>query len=142
MSQQMLGLTIDSSTDGAHVPHTQGLSSPINLHSIDLSSLDSRDIQAGNLALHTPLPTSPDERERESAKSFFGHCGPSQSAGRIRDEASVSAVSMDGSVGGRSSSTSPWRNARRNMSASSPVRSNSHEGTEGAFALVSCVSLT
>lgn len=52
------------------------LSSPINLHGIDLSALDARD---------TPLPTPASASPRiERASSFFGMFGASQSANLLR----------------------------------------------------------
>lgn len=127
MPQQMPGLTIDLSSDASHVSHH--LSSPIDLHGIDISSLDARDTQLGNLASLTPLPLSPDERERGAAKSFFGNRATSPSAGRIRDEPSVSTASMDPHGEASSHNITTWTQTNAKTPADSPAESGSQEGS-------------
>lgn len=130
----MPGLTIDLSPNDSHV--AQRLSSPINLHGIDLSSLDARDIQIGASASSTPLPSSPDERERETTQSFFGNRGTSPSAGRVGDEALMNA-----SGEGRSRSISLWTQPHGKTVASSFTESDGHEGRKSADGAFTSTSL-
>ncbi|KAF2222193.1 hypothetical protein BDZ85DRAFT_265049 [Elsinoe ampelina] len=83
-------LRIDVSQDGSFKEVVKRMSSPINLHGIDISALDARDVPGPS-----PLPSSissPNfesdrarERDRERAQSFFSNLAASKSMSRLQD---------------------------------------------------------
>lgn len=129
MPQQTPNLDINLPSDHPHAPPSNqpSPSNPVNLHGIETSPLDARDIQVSVLAPLTPLPSSPDEHERGTAKSFFGSRGASPSAGGIRDD-TVSSSSMEGSVDGRARSLSTWGQRPKKVPAALPVGTEAQSG--------------
>ncbi|KAF4552398.1 RhoGAP domain-containing protein 1 [Elsinoe fawcettii] len=83
-------LRIDVSQDDSFKEVVKRMSSPINLHGIDISALDARDVPGPS-----PLPSSissPNfeadrarERERDRSQSFFSNLAASKSMSRLQD---------------------------------------------------------
>lgn len=116
--------------DGARRP-----SSTMDLHGIDITALDARDIHLSTATL-TPLPASPDDREREQAKSFFGNHTPSPAAPRNQEDSPVTR--QDTTTESRSKSISNWMYSHRKASGSTQglslrrKDSDSQEGSAGS----------
>ncbi|GAB7357227.1 hypothetical protein MBLNU459_g8208t1 [Dothideomycetes sp. NU459] len=120
MPQQTPDLRLDLLDDKKLEDVARRTSSPMDLHGIDITALDARDIHLSTASL-TPLPASPDERERDQTKSFFGNHAPSPSTTRVKEDNPVSRQEPAGES--RAKSISSWMYSHRKASGSTQVLS-------------------